>query len=239
MSPVGNAVGEMWASWLTPTSLVTGALAVVGSAYLAAVFLVADARRRGDAELEAYFRRRALAAGLITGAMALVGIAVLHADAPYLYEGLTSRGLPLVLLSVACGALTLLLLARGSAQRARVLAAGAVAAVVVGWGVAQHPYLLPTTLTIASGAAPAGTLTALTAVTIAAVVLIGPSLACSSSSTSAAVSRRRARVSWACRRLRHPGADPGVARQDDSRPCPPPSPLPGGQGRRPRRRPGG
>ncbi len=174
--PVGNAAGEMWASWLTPTSLVTGALAVVGSAYLAAVFLVADARRRGDAELEAYFRRRALAAGLITGAMALVGIAVLHADAAYLYEGLTSRGLPLVLLSVACGALTLLLLARGSAQRARMLAAGAVAAVVVGWGVAQHPYLLPTTLTIASGAAPAGTLTALIAVTVAAVALIGPSL---------------------------------------------------------------
>jgi len=174
--PVGNAVGDPWASWLTPTSLLTGVLAVAGSAYLAAVYFVADARRRGDVELEAYFRRRALAAGLVTGALALVGLAVLHADATYLFEGLTSRGLPLILLSVACGGLALVLLARGSVHPARGFAAGAVAAVVVGWGVAQYPYLLPTTLTLAAGAAPVGTLAALTVITIVAALLIGPSL---------------------------------------------------------------
>jgi cytochrome d ubiquinol oxidase subunit II len=175
--PVGNAAGDPWASWLTPTSLVTGLLAVAGSAYLAGVFLVADARRRDEADLEAYFRRRALAAGLVTGALALIGVAVLHADAAYLYGGLTTRGLPVVLLSVTCGAVTLVLLARGSAGRARALAAGAVAAIVVGWGVAQHPYLLPTTLTVAAGAAPAGTLEALTVISVVAALLIGPSLA--------------------------------------------------------------
>jgi cytochrome d ubiquinol oxidase subunit II len=175
--PVGNAAGDPWASWLSPTSLLIGMLAVLGSAYLAGVFLVADARRRDDADLEAYFRRRALWAGLATGALALVGLAVLHADAGYLFDGLTGRGLPVVLLSVICGLSTLVLLARGSVRRARVLAAGAVAAIVVGWGVAQHPYLLPTTLTLAAGAAPAGTLAALTVVTIVAALLIGPSLA--------------------------------------------------------------
>ena len=52
----------------------------------------------------------------------------------------------------------------------------AVASVVWGWGVAQWPYLLPTSLTIEAGAAPHGTLVALVVVTVAAVVLVGPSL---------------------------------------------------------------
>ena len=175
--PPGNAAGELWASWLTPTSLLTGTLAVAGSAYLAGVYLVADAVRRGDAALERYFRRRALAAGLVAGALALVGLGVLRSDARYLFDGLTSRGLPLVVLSAACGAVTLVLLARGSVHRARALAVGAVASIVAGWGIAQYPDLLPGSLTLTAGAAPAGTLEALTVIAIVAALLIGPSLA--------------------------------------------------------------
>ena len=40
---------------------------------------------------------------VVTGAIALVGIFVLHADARYIYDGLTSDGLPLVILSGVCG----------------------------------------------------------------------------------------------------------------------------------------
>ena len=57
------------------------------------------------------------------------------------------------------------------------LAVGAVVAVVWGWGVAQHPYLLPKELTIDAGAAPSDTLTSVLIVFGFAVALVGPSLA--------------------------------------------------------------
>src|SRR5262249_57686487 len=40
--PVGNAAGDPFSSWLNPTSLLIGVLAVSTAAYLAAVFLCAD-----------------------------------------------------------------------------------------------------------------------------------------------------------------------------------------------------
>ena len=55
--------GDAFSSWLEPLPLLTGAMFVATGAYLSAVFLVGDARRAGDADLERYFVRRALAAG--------------------------------------------------------------------------------------------------------------------------------------------------------------------------------
>ena len=100
--PVGNAAGDAVTSWLNAVSLLTGALFVATGAYLSAVFLVSDARRAGDPDLERYFSTRALIAALATGAIALAGIFVYRADARYIYDGLTSEGLPLV---IALGAL--------------------------------------------------------------------------------------------------------------------------------------
>jgi cytochrome bd ubiquinol oxidase subunit II len=137
--PVGNAAGDPVTSWLSPVSLLVGALFVATCAYLAAVFLVSDARRARSAELERYFTIRALAAALVTGALAGAGIIVLHADARYLYDGLTDEGLPLVILSALCGLGALALLWRNARRGARPLAVGAVVAVVWGWGVAQYP----------------------------------------------------------------------------------------------------
>jgi cytochrome d ubiquinol oxidase subunit II len=175
--PVGNAAGDPVTSWLNPLSLLIGTLFVATSAYLAAVFLISDARRAGAEDLERYFGNRALGAAIAAGIIAVVGIFDLHADARYVYDGLTSDGLPLVLLSAVCGSAVLVLLRLGVRRGARPLAVGAVVAVVWGWGVAQHPYLLPTDLTIDAGAAPADTLTSLLIVFGAAVVLVLPSIA--------------------------------------------------------------
>ena len=46
---MGNAAGDPIDSWLNPTSLLVGVLAVATSAYLAAVYLAADAARAGSA----------------------------------------------------------------------------------------------------------------------------------------------------------------------------------------------
>jgi len=174
--PVGNAVGDAVTSWLNPLSLLIGALFVATSAYLAAVFLVSDARRAGADDLERYFASRALATAVATGALAIAGLVALRADARYVYDGLTGDGLPLVIVSLLCGAAVLVLLHRGARRGPRPLAVGAVVAVVWGWGVAQHPYLLPQVLTIDAGAAPSDTLTALLIVLAIAVVLVLPSI---------------------------------------------------------------
>jgi cytochrome d ubiquinol oxidase subunit II len=175
--PTGNAAGDPVTSWLNPLSLLIGALFVATSAYLAAVFLVSDAHRAGTPDLERYFTTRALGAAVASGALAAAGIVALRADARYVYDGLTGDALPLVIVSVVCGVGVLVLLRRGARHGARALAVGAVVAVVVGWGVAQHPYLLPTVLTIDAGAAPSATLTALLIVFGVAVVLVLPAIA--------------------------------------------------------------
>jgi cytochrome bd ubiquinol oxidase subunit II len=69
------------------------------------------------------------------------------------------------------------LLRRGATRGARPLAVGAVAAVIWGWGIAQHPYLLPQTLTIDDAAAPSATLTSVLIVFAVAVVLVLPAIA--------------------------------------------------------------
>ena len=172
--PVGNAEGDPITSWLNPVSLVIGALFVATGTYLAAVFLVSDARRAGVPDLERYFSTRALVAGLAAGAIALAGILVLRADARYVYDGLTSDALPLVIFSGACGLAVLALLFRGYRRWVRPLAVGAVVAIVWGWGVAQFPYLLPETLTIKDGAGASETLNAVLIVFGVAVVLVLP-----------------------------------------------------------------
>ena len=174
--PVGNAAGDAVTSWLNGVSLLTGALFVATGAYLSAVFLVSDARRAGDPDLERYFSTRALIAALVTGAIALAGIFVYRADARFIYDGLTSEGLPLVIVSALCGLGVLALLWRGERRGARPLAVGAVVAVIWGWGVAQYPYLLPQTLTINEGAGSSATLTAVLIVFGVAVVVVLPAL---------------------------------------------------------------
>jgi len=168
----GAAIG----SWLNPTSVLGGVLAVLVCAVMAAVFLVAEARRRDERDLEVWFRRRALAASAVTGLVVLAGIGVLHADAPRLFSELTSRGLVLVLASAVCGLAALVLLPRGAPALLRLLSVAAVASVVAGWGVAQYPYLLGDHLTIDRAAAPTPTLWVLVVVAAVALALVAPSI---------------------------------------------------------------
>jgi cytochrome bd ubiquinol oxidase subunit II len=171
--PAGGQAGDPVQSWINPTSVLGGVLAVATAAYLAAVYLVWDARRL-DEEMAEYFRRRAVAAAAGVGVIGLVGIFVLAADASYLFDGLTSRALPLVILSALCGLGALVLLVRNAPRGARLLAVIAVASVVVGWGVAQWPYLLPESLTFSAAAAPAGTLAAVLVVVLLAGAIVVP-----------------------------------------------------------------
>jgi cytochrome d ubiquinol oxidase subunit II len=174
--PVGNAAGNLLTSWLNPTSVLVGALGVASSAYLAAVYLAADARRKRAPSLERDFRSRALWAGVVAGALAFAGLLVVRHDAPSLWNGLTNGGgLAAVSVSAAAGLLTLVLVWRGTLGLARGSAVLAVAAIMAGWAIAQRPRLLPG-LTVVEAAAGRSTLIALLiTVAVGAIVLV-PSL---------------------------------------------------------------
>jgi len=179
----GDGNGPPFSSWLAPLPLLTGAMFVASGAYLSAVFLIGDARRAGDEELQRYFALRALAAAAVAGLAAAFGLIELHAEARYIFDRLTDEGLPLVILSALCGIGVLFILIAAVRRRAaasswllRPLAAGAVIAVIWGWGVAQFPYLVPTSLKIAQTAAPPDTLSIVIVVFIVAAILVLPSL---------------------------------------------------------------
>jgi cytochrome d ubiquinol oxidase subunit II len=169
--------GDAVSSWVNPTSMLGGALAVITCAYLAAAFLTAEAESHRDVELQAWFRRRAVVAAAVAGAVASAGIFVLRSDAHRLYRQLLHPALPLVIVSALAGLAALLLLGSIAPRCTRVLAVAAVGAVIAGWGVAQYPYLLGTHLSIGEAAAPDATLWSVFIVFLVAAILVVPSLA--------------------------------------------------------------
>jgi cytochrome d ubiquinol oxidase subunit II len=168
--------GDAFSSWLAPAPLFFGAMFVATGAYLAAVFLVGDSRRAGDREMEVYFEKRALAAGVVAGIFAVVGLIALHSEGHYVYDRLVHQGLPLVIISAVCGVGMLAVLLLGGRLLLRPLAGGAVIAVIWGWFVAQFPYLLPTTMKISEAAAPDATLGAIFIVFGIACIVVLPAL---------------------------------------------------------------
>ena len=175
--PLGNAAGDPWTSWINPTSILGGTLAVVVSAYVAAVLAARDAARSDRLDLASYFRVRALASGVGAGLVAAVGIFVIRADAPLLFEGLTDTyGGAVVLVSIVAGATSLVAIYRRKRQLSRVAAVAATVTILWGWGLGQYPWLLPNVLTIQEGAAPDAVLVALLVAFAGAAVLAVPAL---------------------------------------------------------------
>ncbi len=175
--PVGNAAGNPVTSWLNVLSVLIGALFVATSAYLAAVFLVNDARRAGAPDLERYFRRRALGAA----ARGRRARGRRHPRAAFRCPVRLRR--PDDRRTAARDRLAHLRGGRPRPAQPRVaprrppLTVGAVVALIWGWAIAQHPYLLPTDLTIDQAAAPSATLAAVLIVFGVAALLVLPSLA--------------------------------------------------------------
>ena len=175
--PVGNAAGHLFSSWLNPTSIFIGVLAVASCAYLAAVYLAADAAHDGRLELEADFSRRALGAGVVAGAAALSGIFIVNADNHALFHSLLSgRALPAVIVSAIAGVTTLALVYRRHFEPARYCAALAVASMIAGWALARWPTILPG-LTVEEAAAGHDVLVAVVASVLAGGAILFPSLA--------------------------------------------------------------
>ena len=174
--PVGNAAGHLFSSWLNTTSIFIGVIAVSSCAYLAAVYLAADAAVAGEHQLERDFRIRALGSGVVAGAVALGGIAVLRAEEHGLYHALLSgSALPAVIVSWLAGIAALALVYTRRFEAARYTAACAVAAVIAGWALARWPTILPG-LTVYRAAAGHDALVFLVVSVLACGALVFPAL---------------------------------------------------------------
>jgi cytochrome d ubiquinol oxidase subunit II len=170
--------GDAWESWTGVVPIYIGVLAIATGAYMAAVFLAGDSVRAGQPDLAQAFKRRALGAAIVAGALAVGGLFVVDAEAPELFDGLTSgAGLVMVLGSAAAGIVTLALVWLERFEIARYTSAAAVGAILVGWAVAQRPDFLPGELTFEQAAAGDATLTALLIAVAVALVILVPALA--------------------------------------------------------------
>jgi cytochrome d ubiquinol oxidase subunit II len=139
--------------------------------------LVGDARRYGLAEMEGYFRRRAVIATLVLIAVGSLGLVAIGLTAPHLLTAmLTGPGTPFTLAAMVLTPAVGFLLWRGKLAWYRVLTAGAVSSLVLAWGLAQAPYLLPGELTIGQAAAPVATHVLLAVVTVTLLLVVVPAL---------------------------------------------------------------
>jgi len=171
-----DGYGDRWTSWVNPTSLLAGVIAVGTCAFLAGVFLCADADASWHRGLTARLRARTLILGAVTGAVVFAGLLPLHDDAPTLWQGLTHQALPLILIAAVAGLATMLVLWRRRYGVARLTAVVAVASVVSGWGIGKYPWLLVDEVTIADAGGADATLTALLVVVALAGVTVLPAL---------------------------------------------------------------
>lgn len=170
-----SAAHSQLAAWTGALPLLTGFLFTAACGYLAATYLTAEAGRRDDQRLERYFIRRAQAAAIVTGALSIAALLVVHEQNHGLFSRLTGRALPLVVIAGLCGVASLAMLTARRLRGVRLVAALAVVAVIWGWGVAQYPVLLPGTgVTLTSAGAPHATFIAIIVLFVVVALVIGP-----------------------------------------------------------------
>jgi cytochrome d ubiquinol oxidase subunit II len=171
-----SGYGDRVGSWINPTSMVGGCLAVATCVFLAGAFLTADAARAGDTGLAEKLRTRTLVIGVVTGAIVFAGLYPISQDARALSDGLRSHASPLLVVAALAGVAALVLLGRRSYSAARFPAAAAVGAVITGWGMGQYPWLLVDEVTINDAAGADATLAGLLVVVGLAGVIVLPAL---------------------------------------------------------------
>jgi cytochrome d ubiquinol oxidase subunit II len=161
--------------WLSPFPVSVGLLALAAFAFLAAVYLLLETN---DPGLREEIRRdafRSAAALVFLSGLTLVSAAV---EAKEIFRALTGGpwSIPLVAAegAAAAGAITALALRRYPLARA--CAAAQVTLLLVGWGVAQYPYLIRPDVSVYSAAVSPGSLRLLLGALAAGAVLLFPAV---------------------------------------------------------------
>lgn len=172
----GVVTSGFWRPWLAAFPLCLGLFTVSLFSYLAAVYLIFEAK---DRDLKEDFRSRALAAGAAAGVLAWVCFALAKDGAPQIFAGLSARAwsLPFQLLTGAVAACALAALYFRAYGWARVLAVSQVGLVLVGWPLAQYPFLIVPDLTVRETSAAASVLVPVLLTLAGGALLILPAFA--------------------------------------------------------------
>lgn len=142
-------------SWPGAFTLATGVLTLAVCAYLAAMYLTLET----EGELREDFRVRALILWLVGGVISLGTLLLARSEAPRLWQELTSFPPVLaVLAGILVAPATAFALWRRRYGLARELAVGQVALLLIGWALAQRPYIIYPDVTLSGSAAPPATL---------------------------------------------------------------------------------
>lgn len=171
----GLPVGDFLFAWVTSLSLCVGLFALSLFAFISAVFLILEAN---DDDMREVFRKKALATGVVVGALALLTALVAGPAA----EPFTSRLLgswwswPLQGATGVCALGTFWMLTRRSYVAARAMACAQVALIVIGWGAAQYPFLIAPDLTVDNAAAPDVVLNLLAPILLFGTLALSPAI---------------------------------------------------------------
>jgi cytochrome d ubiquinol oxidase subunit II len=172
----GDAVsGGFFAPWLAPFPVAVGLFALALCAFVAATYLTVEV---AEPALKDDFRRRALAAGLCVGAAAAAAFVLSGSGAPRVRAALLARAWswPFHLLTAAAALTALAALAKRRFRLARAAAAVQTVLILLGWALAQYPYLVVPDLSLANASASPRTQRLLLMVLSAGVPVLIPSL---------------------------------------------------------------
>jgi cytochrome d ubiquinol oxidase subunit II len=160
--------------WLQPFPFVLGFFTLSLFAFLAAVYLVLET---SDKELQEDFRRKALLSGFTTGLLAWGCFFLSKSGAPIVHKGLSGVwwSIPFQALTAMVSLVTLGLLWKRSYRVARWAAMVQVSLILVGWGLAQFPFVVVPDLTFANTAAPRPLLRSILWALLAGSFLLVPS----------------------------------------------------------------
>lgn len=149
----GLVLVDSFSAWWAPFPLAVGFLILSLFAFLSAVYLIHETE---DETLKEDFRVRALGAGVVVFALSWISFALAGEGAPLIREGLWHRvwSIPFQGVTGMISTAALCALWLRWYKPARILVIGQAVLMILGWGMAQFPYLIAPDLTIEEAAAP-------------------------------------------------------------------------------------
>lgn len=169
----GLVLTDAYAAWLAPFPLVLGLFILALFAFLAAVYLLHET---DDEALQEDFRMRALIAGFAVFVLAWVSFALADDGAPVIRDGLWNRvwSIPFQGVTGMMSTAALCALCVRWYDSARILAIAQGILLILGWGLAQYPFLVVPDLTFHNAAASEGVLEPVLTVLSIGVLVLAP-----------------------------------------------------------------
>ncbi len=149
----GKVETDFFSSWFAPFPFAIGFFTLTLCALLAAVYLTLET---DDLNLQEDFRLRALIAAISVGVMAGISFLLSAKGAPSIRQGLGNSiwSIPFHILTGAVAICAIWSIWKRYFQLARLLVPIQVILIILGWGLAQFPYLVAPNLTFSNTAAP-------------------------------------------------------------------------------------